>query len=162
MKHISTPLLLLLFHFLLIGCEKEIIDEKKEKTTEGTEISIIDDEKQENALTVAQAQLVEDGTPIVIKAYIVASTTRSINNADFEAPFSGSSAIVVADVPDSLVQDRNQLFPICLTDRSKARAALNLEDNPDIWNHIVFLSGTKERYMGMDGMKKVNDWNIIP
>lgn len=160
MKHISTILWMLLF-IVVTSCEKEIIDEKDE-TFATAEIPAVDESEKDDALTIAEAQLLENDTKVLIKAYIVASTTRSINNADFEAPFEGSSAIVLADVPANSIRDNSMLFPVCLTDRKKARAALNLVDNPQNWGHLIYIYGTKEKYMGRAGMKKVDNWEIIP
>ena len=156
---------MLLLLAVCTGCEKEILTEEATKPTSGnSETPAIVDEGKDEALTVAEAQQVADGTPIVVKAYIVASTTRSIKNADFEAPFEGSTAIVLADecTDDPAYYDEDDLFPVCLTDRKNARAALNLEDNPDICRHLVYLYGTKERYMSRAGLKKVDNWEIIP
>ena len=155
-------ILLIVFLILFSGCEKEIVNENEKGKTE--EATIVDEDEKDEALTIAEAQLVEDGTPILVKAYIVASTTRSIKNADFEKPFSGSSAIVLGDKPveEETIYYVDEVFPVCLTDRSKARAALNLEDNPDNWNHLIYIYGVKEHYMNMDGMKKVDYWEIIP
>jgi uncharacterized protein YdeI (BOF family) len=164
MKRIHI-LYFLLFSVLLTGCGKDILEEDSQKSESTQETTTVTEEQKSTALTVAEAQEVEDGTSICVKGYIVASTTRSINNADFEYPFSGSSAIVLADEPVDAehfqYEDTQLLFPICLTDRKKARNALNLEDNSQLWNHLIYIYGTKERYMSMPGMKKVEQFEII-
>ena len=131
MKRIHI-LYFLLFSVLLTGCGKDILEEDSQKSESTQETTTVTEEQKSTALTVAEAQEVEDGTSICVKGYIVASTTRSINNADFEYPFSGSSAIVLADEPVDAehfqYEDTQLLFPIC---RYWKRVSLSLHQLPD-------------------------------
>lgn len=163
MKHIITLCFILLLS-LTSSCEKEIVSETEKDTSETAQPNTIADERKHNALTVTEAQQADEGSDICVKGYIVAATTRSIKNADFESPFAGSSAIVLAD--DSISTDsepsQENLFPICLTDCNKGiRNALNLEDNPQNWNHIIYIYGTRAKYMSCPGLKKVVQFEII-
>jgi hypothetical protein len=164
MKHIYT-ILFLLTTMLLAGCEKEITSEedkgkdKPVETTIGTE-----DDAPENYSTVAEAIDAEIGSYLCVRGYIVASTQRSIKNADFEAPFEGSTAIVLADKMDEedTMFDYDEVLPVCLTDCSKGiRNALNLPDNPGNKNRLVYIYGTKERYLYVPGLKNVQQYQII-
>ncbi len=164
MQHIFIlPLFLIIF--LLLGCEKEIITTKEEEETQQentTSPNLMDDVVIESdTLSVAEAQLAEMGQYITVKGYIVASTTKSMKNIDFEAPFSGSSAIVIADVPAVPRPDDSQLFPVCLTEWKEGRQYLNLEDNPQLWNHIVYLSGVSDKYMSRPGLKQLYEFTIM-
>lgn len=162
MKHTCTTVLLALC-MLLCACEKEIAAEESKQEQQ---IIPLDNGLKVSALTVAEAINVEAGTQVCIKAYIVASTQRSMSNCDYTAPFEGSSAIVLADKPVGQSDTDNgvdsQLMPVCLTDRKKAREALNLTDNPQNWNHLIYIYGTRERYMSTDGLKKVESFEIVP
>ena len=163
MKEIKTIIFAILM-MLVTGCEKDITTDTPKQSEEQDTPSVIDDGQKENALTVAEAIEAEEGSYICVKGYLVASTQRSIKNAVFENPFSGSSAIVLADkkVEENTVYYLDELFPVCLTDCSKSiRNALNLEDNPDNHNHLIYIYGIREKYMSMPGMKKVTDFEII-
>ena len=163
MKQIITLCFILLLS-LTSSCEKEIISEKEENAPETAQPSTVADEQKHNALTVAEAQQADEGSNICVKGYIVAATTRSIKNADFESPFTGSSAIVLADdsVRTTSGLSQENLFPVCLTDCNKSiRHALNLEDNPQNWNHIIYIYGTRAKYMSCPGLKKVAQFEII-
>ena len=147
----------------MTGCGKDIATDDSKQPEEPTPPSVIDESQKDNALTVAEAIEAEEGSYICVKGYLVAATQRSIKNADFEKPFSGSSAIVLADKQvEENTEYPTELFPICLTDCSKSiRNALNLEDNPDNHNHLIYIYGVREKYMSMPGMKKVSDFEII-
>ena len=168
MKHVYGIVWLLAF-CLLTGCQKSI-DEGSDNNGGATNGSAgttgITGEEKANALTIAQARRVANGTSICVKGYIVAATERSINNAKYTAPFEGSSAIVLAsrksNGSDSQFEDTD-LFPICLTDAAKnIRNFYNLKDNPTYWNQYVYITGTKESYLLLDGLKKVKAIEIDP
>ena len=165
MKHIST-LILLLVALLLAGCEKNITEEDKNKEEGGDNTPMIvvgtEDDAPENYTTVAEAIETEMGTYLCVKGYIVASTYRSMSNACFEAPFSGSSAILLADTPVSDTEMPELVIPVCLTDCSKTiRKNLNLEDNPDNWNHLIYIYGYMDSYLGEFGLKRVQQYMLI-
>ena len=177
-KHLSVLVIIL---FGLIACEKPVFDEEKkeEKKTEtvstgesspaetgdgGGTYNVPLDTASLNSLTVAEAIEATIGENIWVRGYIVASTTRSMKNIDFLAPFDGSTAIVLCDVPftmdNSLFDSDDYLFPVCLTESKTVRKDLNLEDNPEIWNHIIYIYGEKSRYMSMPGLKKVAGYYV--
>ncbi len=153
---------------LLCGCEKAVFEEST--STEGTpetdnKYTINEDTAQIDYLSVAEAQAAEIGQVICVKGYIVASCTRSMANADFMAPFDGSTAIILADIPvdldDFIFVNDDLLFPVCLTDYKDIRAALNLTDNPSLWNRQIFITGVKSSYMRLPGLKKILRYQII-
>lgn len=147
---------------LLCGCEKAVFEESAatdgKTATEGKNI-INEDTAQIDYLTVAEAQAANIGEVICVKGYIVASCTRSMANADFMEPFDGSTAIILADTPvdldDFIFFNDDLLFPVCLTDYKDVRAALNLTDNPSLWNRQIFITGVKSSYMRLPGLKKI-------
>lgn len=162
--HIITAIISIV---LLAGCEKAVFDESEYKTDSDIPADknvINEDTAKINYLTVAEAQEANVGEIICVRGYIVASCTRSMSNADFMAPFEGSTAIILADEKVDLEEfqyatDAN-LFPVCLTDYKDVRAALNLEDNPELWNKQIFITGVKSRYLSLPGLKKVLQYQI--
>lgn len=164
MKQLKNIIALCLISMLAFACEKEIAEEPKTEE-QPPEERVIDNGVKSQAMSVAEAIGQDDGTQVCIKGYIVASTQRSMSNCDFEAPFSGSSAIVMADIPVSEGGDDEDaeadLLPVCLTDCSKSiRTALNLENNPQLWNHLIYIYGTRSQYMSTEGLKKVTAYEV--
>lgn len=152
---------------VLCGCEKAVFvtSDTTDESQQSTGKDIINKDTTEiNYLTVAEAQEATIGEVICVKGYIVASCTRSMKNADFMEPFEGSTAIILADEPVDLeyfqFESDEHLFPVCLTDYKDVRAALNLEDNPSLWNKQIFITGVKSRYMSCPGLKKVLQYQV--
>lgn len=163
------PYLLLIVIFF--GCEKVTIEDVKDSSgqqnngqqTTGSTTNA--DLTGEDWLTVAEAQEADIDEVICVRGYIVASCVRSMKNADFLEPFEGSTAIILAEEPVDIdyfqYETDDDLFPVCLTDYKDKRAALNLEDNPELWNRRVLILGTKARYMSVPGMKKVLAYQVL-
>lgn len=157
------------FVALLTGCEKAVFEDattSNDKSEQTNNKDIINkDTAKINYMTVAEAQEATVGDVICVRGYIVASCTRSMSNADFRPPFEGSTAIILADakvdLDDFQYATDDDLFPICLTDYKDIRTALNLVDNPGLWNKQVFITGVKSRYMNLPGLKKVLQYQII-
>lgn len=152
---------------LLAGCEKYVVEgetDSAESTGQTAKDVINEDPSQIVYLTVAEAQEVELGEVICVRGYVVASCTRSMGNADFMEPFEGSTAIILADEPvdldDFQYATDDNLFPVCLTDYKEIRAALNLTDNPRLWNRRIYITGVKSTYMRCPGLKKVLRYQI--
>ena len=155
----------------LIGCKKTIIEESEKESTEESVKDNNEENNDENIdetysdfMSIAEAQKAENGEFIWLTGYIVGSCQRSMKNTDFTYPFSGSTAIILADEKvsaDSLPEvDDPRLFPVCITDYKHIREELNLEDNPDLWNRRIYIVGVKQRYMSRDGMKMVTDYQV--
>ena len=165
MKHVYGILWFLAF-CLLTGCQKSIDEGTDDNGSSGNGDTGITNEAKANALTIAQAQQTANGTSVCIKGYIVAATERSINNVNFTAPFQGTSAIVLASRKSNGSKEQfsnNEIFPICLTDAAKnIRSYFNLQDNPQYWNQFVYITGTKDDYLSLHGLKKVKAIEIDP
>ena len=149
---------------LFFGCEKSIVPESNNSS--GISLVGISDNAKQNALTIAEAQQQPTGTPICVKGFIVASTTKSMSNATYSSPFAGSTALVLASRQSNGTNtqfDKEELFPICLTDASKGiKEAYNLESNPQYYNQYVFISGTRDTYLTLSGLKKVKAIEVDP
>lgn len=162
---------LLVLYLLLIvifaGCEKVTIEDVRDGSAPQESSGQTPEAELDGFewLTITEAQEAELDQTVCVRGYIVASCTRSMNNADFAEPFEGSTAIVLAEEPVDLEDFRyetdDELFPVCLTDYKAVRAALNLEDNPSLWNRRILILGTKARYMGLPGIKKVAAYQLI-
>ena len=149
---------------LFFGCEKSIVPESNNSS--GISLVGISDNAKQTAMTIAEAQQQPTGTPICVKGFIVASTSKSMSNATYSSPFAGSTAIVLASRQSNGTNtqfDNEELFPICLTDASKGiKEAYNLESNPQYYNQYVFISGTRETYLTLSGLKKVKAIEVDP
>ena len=149
---------------LFFGCEKSIVPESNNSS--GISLVGISDNAKQTALTIAEAQQQPTGTPICVKGFIVASTTKSMSNATYSSPFAGSTALVLASRQSNGTNtqfDKEELFPICLTDASKGiKEAYNLESNPQYYNQYVFISGTRDTYLTLSGLKKVKAIEVDP
>ncbi len=107
-----------------------------EKVRDGTEV------------TVAQF-LRLDGHPMVyVRGYIVGSCQRSLSNADFEPPFEGHTAVLMADSAGE--QNTDYMISVHLK-KGAMRDALNLEDHPENFGRKLRVWGTKFTYLGLPG-----------
>ncbi len=161
-KSLSMLLALVALLLVLTACEKEIIEDDDAQEPAATTHAVSTIEKA-RAKSVAEVLQMEDGSEVCIKAYIVGSTTRSMSNFDHTSPFTGSTAIVLADFPadGSVVIYDDEVMPVCLTDCSKKiRAALNLEDNPQLWNRQIYITATKGTYLRVSGLRKVKEYEL--
>ena len=161
------------------GCEKQLDmvedppakEDRDTTTTDSTGTIVpetgIDPTIKQNALTVAEAQLTDAGHQICVKAYIVGTAYKSLNNILLWPPFTSSTSILLSDTPivtDSQTDetiDINSLLPVCLTDRASIRKKLNLKDNPELWNRQVYIIGTRDYYMNGLGLKIGMEYEIV-
>lgn len=88
---------------------------------------------------------------IWVQGYIVGSCSGNIKNATIEAPFSGLSAILLADNPNE--KDIKKMIAIELKSRSQARKELNLVDNPNNFGRKIKVFGYQEDYLNIPGIK---------
>lgn len=159
-----------------MGCEKnyyyygdepsEVDDNSNKGTTDDDSNDKTDDNSgytQGVVLTVAEAQEVADETDIFVTGYVVGSCTKSMKNAVFCEPFAGTTAIILADEPVDINNLPSYsdpcLFPVCISTYDYIRDELNLEDNPQLWNTRITVSGIKKKYMGRAGLSETWDWN---
>ena len=108
------------------------------------------------ALTVAEAIAYPTYNQIWVKGYIVATVhnSMSLKNIDFEPPFENCS-IILADAPvsedniDNYKEHLEQLLPVNLTNSNfkNTRQMLNLKDNPQLHNKLVYIHGEKDEYL---------------
>lgn len=154
---------LLLSVTLLSGCEKGLDASEGNQGASGVGITT---EAKQGALTVAEAQEAASGNQVCVKGFIVAATTKSMSNAEFSAPFTGATALVIASKKSDGTSDQfaeEELFPVSLSDAGKGiKDAYNLASNPQYHNQYVYINGTRETYMYLPGLKKVKAIEIDP
>ena len=153
----------LLSVLLLSGCEKGIGTSESDQGAPGVGITA---EAKQSALTVTEAQEATPGSQSCVKGFIVAATRLSMSNAEFSAPFTGNTALVLASKKSDGTAEQftnDELFPVSLSDASKGiKDAYNLASNPQYHNQYVYIIGTRETYMSLPGMKKVKAIEIDP
>ena len=71
-----------------------------------------------------------------------------MTNAEFSAPFTGNTALVLASKKSDGTAEQftnDELFPVSLSDASKGiKDAYNLASNPQYHNQYVYIIGTRE------------------
>lgn len=160
------------------GCEKldagDDEDDKTETTRENDDYegwpdSIGVEDLADGWLTVAEAVEAPLGKAINVKGYIIGSTSRNIYNTITAPPFESSTSLILADRIFSPIDSEgnydgfteDDLFPVCLTDHSDTRRALNLVDHPEHWHRQIYLFGIKTTYFGLPGMREIMKYEFV-
>lgn len=97
---------------------------------------------------------------VYVKARVIGSTQRTMNNATYAPPFAGKTAWVVADdVPADgfqLTFDYDHYFlPVRIADTQTYKRDFNLPDNPRYWHRTVYICGALQPYMSRPGIYHV-------
>lgn len=134
------------------------------KTTEP--LTITGEGTETNPYTVADVKLLKNSTGTTkywVEGYIVGTPSKGnagdLISADLEAPFTSTSAIVLA--PTTTTTDLTEMIPVQLPSGSH-RIALNLKDNPTNYQKKVRVYGTLELYYRASGVKNVSKHYIYP
>ena len=88
-----------------------------------------------------------------VEGYIVGACGGAIKNAEWKAPFTLASAILLADDPKE--HSPQNVIAIQLKSRTTARKELNLVDNPKNHGRKIVVCGYQQSYLGIIGIK---DW----
>ncbi len=120
----------------------------------------IDDngDNYDNVLTVAQAINAPIDKVIRVNGYIVATTSKSMNNIKFENIHENFTAIVLADAPDT--KEKEKLFPVGV--EKSLREELIATYGAGIKNLRVTVIGNKDTYLGQPGIKKTLAIKVTP
>ncbi|WP_233786145.1 DUF6359 domain-containing protein [Planococcus halotolerans] len=110
----------------------------------------------EEAISVAEAIANNSGTATV-KGFIV-GTAISGYSYDQEAPFDKNSNIGLADSPDET--DAAKILPVQLP-TGEIRNALNLVNNASLFKGEVTITGNRELYFSVPGLKSPTAYTII-
>ncbi len=116
-------------------------------------------ENPEFGLTISEALSAPLETEADLHGYIV-GTTSSGPNFKLTAPFTSSTNIALADMPNETVATK--ILPLQLPSGA-IREVLNLKDNPDLLGKkIVVRGGTLQSYFGTTGLKSPKEYEILP
>ena len=113
---------------------------------------------KESAFTVTQylSQTSVSGF-VWVKGYIVGSTSRNINNAQFAAGGSDTNILLAATVD---CQDAAKVVPLELP-KGSLRTALNLKDNPTNLGRFVVVQARAEDYFGVRGLRSPTTFAFV-
>lgn len=148
----------------LMGCEKVALE--GEGAGDGTSTGEVVDNPPSSGIDTLYSDVepVEGGevsvdqflhqtidVEVYVRGYIVGSCQRTIKNADFEAPFEGHTALLLADRPG----ERQNVIAIHLK-QGTMRSDLNLEDHPENQGKTLRVRGKQGTYLGVAGMNEEN------
>lgn len=98
---------------------------------------------------------------VYVTGYIVAACAQNKNNAEFTAPFTYSSAVLLADDPSE--RNVEKTISIQLKSGSKIRDAVNLDEHPENHGKRLRVFGYRTTYLGLKGIKDIgaNNWELL-
>ena len=108
-------------------------------------------------LTVAQAIAAPTEQVIKVVGYVVATTSKSMNNIKFEDIHENYTALVLAD--DVNTTEREKLFPVGVSKEIRDELAAY---DAGLKNLRVVVLGNKDTYLGQPGIKKAVSVVIVP
>ncbi|GAA2992036.1 DUF6359 domain-containing protein [Prevotella corporis] len=155
----ASKLLFFIFPlFVVLSCsrvELEEVDGGGKQPTETTDddgdYDVEDDENPDKFFSVADFMSHDFGDKSVwVVGYIVGDCTKNIKNAEWEKPFTYDTAILLAD--ESGETDSEKVIAIQLR-AGELRELFSLHLNPDNYGRKVCFYGTKQKYLGVPGMK---------
>lgn len=142
----------------LLACEKaNLVEDMGGQKSDGADVPVegVDtlvselEPQQGSVVTVSQFLNNTITYEVYVQGYIVGSCQRSVKNADFEAPFEGHTAILLADRKD----EKEKVIAIHLK-TGEVRDAINLEDHPENCGKRLRIKGTQSTYLGTVGMNE--------
>ena len=168
-----TNYLKMVFFALLLtvafSCEKAIIDEEIDDTelpgtgednggsgggngsgNGGGNSGKKDGKDENNPLTVAEFIAGDYEGGAFVKGYIIGACSEEIKNAEYEAPFTRYTAILLADKVDE--RDTDKMISIELKN-TNIRAQFNLKDHPENHGKQAQFFGYPRKYLKIIGIK---------
>lgn len=94
-----------------------------------------------------------------VAGYIVGTAYKNIKNADFEAPFEYSTALLLADDRNETSLDR--VITIELKSGSKMRNELDLTVHPELQYRRLAVRGKKVKYLYTWGIKGASSYSLL-
>lgn len=119
------------------------------------DVDLVGTGTKEDPYNVATAQMKQDGSVAWVQGYIVGVMETNVDpfTANFAAPFSTSSNLMIADTPD---EQKAKNCVIVQLPFGAIRTALNLVDHADNLKQPVILQGTLTSYFSAAGLKEVS------
>lgn len=172
-----TNYLKMVFFALLLtvafSCEKAIIDEEIDDTelpgtgednggsgggNGGGNTGKKDGRDENDPLTVAEFIAGDYELDVFVKGYIVGACQGEKENATFEAPFKGKTAILLAD--NAGEKDTEKMISIGLAS-GKNREKFNLEDNPGNYGKQARFYGSRTTYLGFISIRNPGSYFLF-
>ena len=174
-----TNYLKMVFFALLLtvafSCEKAIIDEEIDDTelsepgdddggsgggNGGGNTGKKDGRDENDPLTVAEFIAGDYELDVFVKGYIVGACQGEKENATFEAPFKGETAILLAD--NAGEKDTEKMISIGLGNKtSKLRKTFNLVDNPGNYGKQARFFGSRTTYLGFISIRNPGSYFLF-
>lgn len=153
MKKIFSALFFTLFGAALMTSCSDVPAPYEIKSPD--DVDMVGTGTKEDPYNVATAQMKQDGSVAWVQGYIVGVMETNVDpfTANFAAPFSTNSNLILADTPDE-TKTKN-----CLMVQLPAgviRTTLNLVDHSDNQKQPVMLQGSLTAYFGENGLKEVS------
>lgn len=119
------------------------------------DVDLVGTGTKEDPYNVATAQMKQDGSVAWVQGYIVGVMETNVDpfTANFAAPFSTSSNLMIADNPD---EEKSKNCLMVQLPTGDIRTALNLVDHADNLKQPVILQGTLTSYFSAAGLKEVS------
>lgn len=119
------------------------------------DVDLVGTGTKEDPYNVATAQMKQDGSVAWVQGYIVGVMETKVDpfTANFAAPFSTSSNLMIADNPD---EEKSKNCLMVQLPTGDIRTALNLVDHADNLKQPVILQGTLTSYFSAAGLKEVS------
>ncbi len=119
------------------------------------DVDLVGTGTKEDPYNIATAQMKQDGSVAWVQGYIVGVMETNVDpfTANFAAPFSTSSNLMIADNPDEQKAKNCLMVQLPTGD---IRTALNLVDHADNLKQPVILQGTLTSYFSAAGLKEVS------
>lgn len=119
------------------------------------DVDLVGTGTKEDPYNVATAQMKQDGSVAWVQGYIVGVMETKVDpfTANFAAPFSTSSNLMIADNPD---EEKSKNCLMVQLPTGDIRTALNLVDHADNLKQPVILQGTLTSYFSAAGLKDVS------
>ncbi|MCR5077440.1 MAG: DUF6359 domain-containing protein [Prevotella sp.] len=153
---INKCTIVILAALFFVSCEKSVLENDGStmplETEQGGADTSDGDSGEERIYTVEEFRNGSVGDRVVwVKGYIVGACSRHIKNAEWEAPFTYSSAILLADVPGET--DPERVISIQLVN-DDMKEEFSLAVNPGNQDKLAAFYGTRQKYLDIFGMKK--------
>ena len=144
-------IIMLLACVIYTGCQKITPTDDNDSLPRLEEGDDSSDEEQK-VFTIEEFRNADLGDRYVwVKGIIVGACSKSIKNAEWMDPFTFDNAILLSDE----LGDNTEKKVIAIQLRTKAmKNEFGLATNPNNYGRTVAFYGTKQRYLGVPGMKK--------
>ena len=160
--------------FLTASCEKPDFTEDEEREEKKEEVNNEDNfdagggSTSDGYLSVAEAIQMDDEETVIVKAYIVGATTRTMKYATYSPPFvygkyELKAAILLGDTPatEDMEFYDDEVLPVCINEYKRYQNDLNLYDHPEYWNKQIIIMGKRKPYYNRPGLKSIMGYEIL-